>query len=351
MAPGQLNAIVDVAGVRVGHALVEREGLSTGVTAVIPYAGQARPVFVGRYSLDGGDGMTGLGVTEDFGTISTPLVLAPAAAVGAVYDALISYGLGQDPGLSATAGWPPVVVGVDDGGANAPAVVHGAVREEILHRALAAASPGAVAEGPVGIGRGLVAFGARGGVGTSSRRLPDPAGSTHTVGVLVAANGGEPERLSVDGLPVGAAIDLPRAGPEVPRTFAAVVATDAPLVPRQLDRLAGRTSLGLARSGLLDALTREGMILAVSTQPLATAGADGGGVMGATMLGEDALPGLFAAAAEAGEEAIINALLGTDPGAPQLRLRDGFSIRGLPHGNWPEQVRKYQSSPGVRSHG
>jgi len=347
LASGRHNTIVDVPDIRVGHAQVEGDGPCTGITVVIPYPGRSRPVFIGRYGLDGGDGMTGLGITEDFGVISTPLVLAPAAAIGAVYDALISYGLAQDPGLSETKGWPPVVVSVDDTGANPPTLVHQAVREEHLHGALATAGRGPVAEGAVGIGRGLVAFGARGGVGTASRRLPGSADAPLTVGVLVAANGGEPERLSVDGFPVGSSIGLPRMGAEVPRTFAAVVATDAPLIPRQLDRLAGRTSLGLARAGLLDSHTREGMILCISTQSSSTQDPAAGdtetaGTADATMVGEDALPTLFAAASEAGEEAVLNALLATAPDSPPLRLRDGSSVRGLPRDVWVEEVKQYQ---------
>ena len=170
LSPGALNAISDVAGVRVGHADVEGEGVSTGVTAVIPYADSAHRVFIGRYSVDGGDGMTALNITEDFGAIAAPIVLAPSAAVGRVYDALIGRGVAMDSGLPEDEGWPPVVVGVNDSSLNPAPVVHDLVREEHVHQAVAGATGGAIVEGSVGVGHGLRAFGVRGGIGTSSRR-------------------------------------------------------------------------------------------------------------------------------------------------------------------------------------
>ena len=344
--PGAANAITDVPGVRVGHAaVVPTDGApSTGITTVIPYARTPRRFFVGRYALDGGDGFTGLGVTEDFGAVSTPIVLAPAAAVGKVYDGLIRYGLGLAAGLPEDAGWPPVVLGVDDSGVNDPAATHRFVTQAHLDEAVAAARAGAVPEGAVGIGGGLVAFGVRGGVGTASRRLPLADGHCHA-GVLVAANGGEPARLSADGLPIGVELSVPAAA-AVPRTAAAVVATDAPCTPRQLDRLAGRAALGLARVGLLDAHTREGLVIALSTTGLDDAAGDAGITAAVGMRAEERLPELFAAVAEACEEAVFNALLAAAPmagpgtaGDRPGRVNVG---RALPASGWPAQVRAHQ---------
>ena len=331
---GERNEITDVIGVRVGHVDIDEAGLTTGITAVLPYATKERKLFVGRYGLDGGDGMSGLGVTEDFGAISTPLMLAPAAAVGKVYDAIISRGLGIDTGLSEDAGWPPVVVGVDDSWLNPPATVHQLVSQEHADRALAAAAQ-AVSEGSHGIGRGLAAFGGRGGIGTSSR-LCTVAGQSLTIGAFVAANSGEPDRLSVDGLPL--AMGRRRLQRDVPRTLAAVIVTDAPLIPRQLERLAGRASFGLVRPGALDGQTRDGLILALSTTGLQEAGdIRDDGTVAAAMVGESELTTLFTAAMEACEESLLNALLQAAP-LPDRRLEP------LAPGDWVEAVRAHQQS-------
>ena len=349
--PGPANAVTDVPGVRVGHAAVNLApgsgASSTGITAVIPYAGTPRRFFMGRYALDGGDGFTGLGVTEDFGAVSTPIVLAPAVAVGKVYDGLIRYGLDIAAGLPEDAGWPPVVIGVDDSGVNDPLATHRLVSQAHLDEAVANASAAAVHEGAVGIGGGLVAFGVRGGVGTASRTLLVDGDHYHA-GVLVAANGGEPSRLSADGLPIGMALPITPAVPTVPRTAAAVVATDAPCTPRQLDRLAGRAALGLARVGLLDAQTHTGLIIALSTTGLDDAAGETGITSAVRMMPEDGLPALFAAAAEACEEAVFNALLAAAPmaGAPAPGDRPGRANAGfvLPPTPWPEQVRRHRQA-------
>ena len=357
LPPGPANAVTDVSGVRVGHAAVRGPGVDTGITAVIAYPDRPQRLFTGRFAVDGGDGMTSLSVVEDFGTAAAPVVLAPAAAMGAVYDALIEYGIGVDAGLPVEAGWPPLIVPVDDSATSDPAAQHRCVQPTHLHRALAEAgarplSDGPVppAEGAVGIGAGLAAFGCRGGVGTASRRLSLAGEGTFLVGALVAANGGEPGRLSVDGHPVGAHNPAPPLPAGVARTFAAVVVTDAPLTARQLDRLAGRAALGLARVGLYDSGTRGGLVLAQSTTGLATTGlaarADEGGALEPVgLLGEAHLPGLFQAAAEACEEAVLNGVLGAVAAGPRA-LRGGPPLPPLAIANWPEVVRRSQSGEG-----
>ena len=124
-AAGPHNAIVDVAGVSVGHVDIRTPDLHTGLTAIVPYpaAVAERKLFIGRFSIDGGDAMSGLGVAEDFGTFSSPIVLAPTPVVGRVYESLIRHSLGRDTGLSTVAGWPPVVVGIDDTAVNDPVLV------------------------------------------------------------------------------------------------------------------------------------------------------------------------------------------------------------------------------------
>ena len=354
LSQGPNNDINDVPGVRTGYVDVDEAGLATGITVLTPYQSSPRRVFIGRYALDGGDGMSGLGVTEDFGAISTPIVLAPAAAVGAVYDAVISRGLGNDSGLGEDAGWPPVVVGVDDSGLNRPAVVHRTVGERHANAALSATTSGSTVEGSHGIGRGLAAFGVRGGVGTSSRRCVLSEGMTYSVGALVAANGGEASRLTIDGVPVGAGLPIEPLPPAVPRTVTVVLATDAPLIPRQLDHLAGRAVMGLARVGIVDEQTREGLVLAVSTTGLgATPEASdvaANGTVPAAMTSQAHLPALYAAAMEACEEAVLNALLQAETleGAAAsvsgagLDATLGAGLRTLPHAEWPDRVREHQ---------
>lgn len=333
---GKGNAITDVDGVSVGQVEIGVGGLHSGLTAVVPYPTDvgARRLFIGRYALDGGDVLTGLGVAEDFGTFSTPIVLAPRASVGRVYDALIQYGLERDPGLSTTTGWPPMVVGVDDTYINPAVETYRHVVEAHVVQALKGRSSGAVHEGNVGIGAGLCAFDFKGGVGTSSRRL-EVEGAEYTVGVLVAANAGAAAGLCVDRYPLGLAVAAGAA--QRPRTFVAVVATDAPLIPGQLDRLAGRASLGLTRVGLIDAATQEGVVLAFSTRaPLLE---EGEVVEQVQSVDETLLPPFFGAAAAAAEEAVLNALLAAEP----LAVRD-ISLGVLPRQGWSERLRRYQES-------
>ena len=335
---GENNAITDVDGVGVAQVEIVGDGLHAGITAVVPYPAEVgkRQLFIGRYALDGGDVLTGLGVAEDFGTFSTPIVLAPRPSAGRVYDALIQYGLGRDSGLSTTAGWPPMVVGVDDTYLNPALETYRHVDEAQVDEVLRGRIGGAVREGSAGIGAGLCAFGVKGGVGTASRRV-EVEGARHSVGVLVAANAGEPDGLCVDRYPLD--LELDDGHPQRPRTFAAVVATDAPLIPRHLDRLAGRASLGLTRVGLIDATTREGVVLAFST--IAPVRREGEVIEQVQMADETSLPLLFAAAAEAGEEAVLNALLAAEP----LVVRD-ISLPALPREAWPERLRRREKDRG-----
>ena len=339
--PGEGNAITDVPGVSVGRVEIGENGLCTGITAVVPYPAQVekRRLFVGRWALDGDDGMTGLGVAEDFGTLSTPIVLAPAPAVGKLYDALIQYGLGRDSGLTTEAGWPPMVVGVDDGLWNPAKDLFERVGEEYLSQALQSADSGPVEEGSVGIGRGLCAFGMKGGVGTSSR-LFEIDGRDYRVGVLVAANGGNIEELRVDGYPLATHLQVDIPDGELPGSFAAVVATDAPLLPRQLERLAGRTALGFGRVGLLETATRQGLVLAFSTSAIGEM-KEGEVAEPVQMMGEEVSYELFTAAGEAGEEAVLNALLAAAPVADRNPV-----LHALSHDGWPQAVSRFQRERG-----
>lgn len=319
---GPVNSITDVGGVRVGHA----PGAVGGITVVIPFPGAPRRYYAGRWSLDGGDDTTALAMLEDFGALSTPIGLAPAPAVGRVYDGFLDYGFSHDAGLGEDEGWPPAVIAVD--GVPAPAVsLHAALGAAQVAAALSTATHGAVAEGQVGVGKSLVAFGVRAGIGSSSRVV-----DAGTVGVLVVANGGEPRRLSVNGIPVGRWLAglTPLPGTRR-RAFAAVIVTDAPLLPGQLDHLAQRSFFGLVRVGLVDEVTTSGTIIAVSTTGLDDS-MEGlaPGTVTARRTPDVSLPALFGAGADACEEAVLNALVvahtqrSTDgvPGLPVDAFRD-----------------------------
>lgn len=311
-AAGPHNAIVDVAGVSVGHVDIRTPDLHTGLTAIVPYPAsvEERKLFIGRFSIDGGDAMSGLGVAEDFGTFSSPIVLAPTPVVGRVYESLIRHSLSRDTGLSTVAGWPPVVVGIDDTAVNDPALVRKVLTHDDTNEALASAGS-AVPTGNAGVGGGLRAFGYKGGIGTASRRAGE-----YALGVLTAVNGGR--ELYWDGrvLPVGEQT-------EGPQTFAAIVATDAPLIPRQLERLAGRAALGLAQTGLWNPHTREGLVLAFSTTGI-TQEPDAP----VKIVGEEKLYSLFAAGAAAAEAAVVDALLAAETVG---------DLKAMPQTGWLEE--------------
>lgn len=301
---GELDSIADVEGVQVGHASVGGFDVRIGLSVVLPYprATIERKLFVGRWALDRGGAASALGVAEDFGTLSSPIALVPAPAFGRAYEALIHQGIARDSGLSTDAGWPPVVIGMDDGAWNDARRVYESVEQRDIDRAIEAASQ-TVVEGNVGIGRALRAFGLRGGVGTASRCV-----NAHCVGVFVAVNGGLPGDLRLDGRSVA----LPSGQGNGPQEFAAVIATDAPLLPFQLNALAQRAALGAGRCGLWNVATREAQVWAFSTSE-AQADAQRAELVRLAAVDDSTLYGLFAAAAEATEAAVFSALVAAEP--------------------------------------
>jgi D-aminopeptidase len=329
---GRLNAITDVAGLSVGYQDVSDNELLSGITVVGPYpaaVGQ-RMLPIGKWSLARSDSLTGLGVAEDFGTFSSPIALVPDAVVGRVYDSLIQTGLGRDPGLSTYAGWPPVVVGINDSALNLPATTYVSYRDEHLTNALTALEAGVVRQGNQGIGRGLCAFGLKGGVGTASRLVQRP-GTTFRVGAFVALNGGELGDLCVDRFPITVGEDRDPF-PDRPRSFAAVVATDVPLIPVQCQELAFRATSGLYRVGIADAHTDEGLTLAFSTIPAEPAGSDGDHQRFKSA-GDDLLRRLAVAAADSCEEAVLNGML-----AAESIHRNGVHLKALGIEEWPQAL-------------
>ena len=329
---GMRNGITDVKGISVGHCAIAESGLVSGVTVVWPYpAGvEKRMLFVGKWSAIFGDDMTGLGVAEDFGTFSSPIALVPSAAVGRAYDGLIQHGIGRDPGLSTSTGWPPVVIGVNDSVLNPPATSFAVFREDHLEQAMKNLEVDEVSEGSVGVGRGLCAFGLRGGVGTSSRVLQSDE-QEFTVGAFTAANGGEAGDLCIDRYP----IDTNRRDvfEQRPRSFVALIATDAPLIPLQCRQLALRAISGLYRVGLISARTDEGIAIAFSTFPVEQDGAHQ--LVG--RVSDDLLVELSVAAEECCEEAVLNGLLAAKP-----LTANGVRLESLEADTWTQTVNRFK---------
>jgi D-aminopeptidase len=326
---GAHNAITDVKGVRVGHTtLISGEGplevgkgpVRTGVTVIVPHEGDigAEPLFAGSHVLNGNGEMTGLLWVKESGMLTSPIAITNTHSVGVVRDALISYEVRRTQRLEPY--WSlPVVAETYDGWLNDINGMH--VKPEHVWAALDAASDGPVAEGCVGGGTGMICHEFKGGIGTSSRVLPEADGGW-TVGVLVQANYGARHLLRIDGVPVGELIPYSRVpGLREERTrrerreggdgsIIIVVATDAPLLPHQCERLAQRATIGLARVGGIGANSSGDIFLAFATGNRGLPGAEDKTALitACQMIANDRMTPLFEACAEATEEAILNAL-------------------------------------------
>ncbi|MFT3925055.1 MAG: P1 family peptidase [Myxococcales bacterium] len=319
--PGRLNAITDVAGVRVGQVTLRAEAdgpdrgpVRTGVTAIVPAEGvYAERVMAGSFVLNGAGELMGLTQVAEWGLIETPILLTDTLSVGVVGDAVVQHVIAREPTMGrSTDVVIPVVGECDDSWMHDVRGRH--VRAEHVLQALEEASSGPVAEGNVGAGTGMITCDFAGGVGTASRLVPYPHG-TYTLGVLVLSNFGTRDELTMDGLKVGQALAEYR-GEASRRTaygsIVAVLATDAPLLPQQLDRLSKRMALGIGRVGSSAANGSGEICLAFSTHnrvPRERKGA----LLTLNCLADPELNPLFQAAIETTEEAILNALcMGTD---------------------------------------
>jgi D-aminopeptidase len=338
--PGPLDAITDVRGVEVGHTtLISGEGklvvghgpVRTGVTAIWPRGkAAAEPVFAGWFSLNGNGEMTGTTWIEESGFLEGPVMLTNTSSVGTVRDAVVKYytqkSKQQQPWVL------PVVAETYDGYLNDTHGFH--VKEGHVFAALESAKSGAVAEGNVGGGTGMVCFGFKGGIGTASRTLPAAQGG-YTVGVLVQSNFGARPQLRIAGVPVGQEIPAQAARRNESGSIIITVATDAPLLPHQVKRLARRAALGLARTGSVAGNSSGDIFIAFSTANPGAARPDG--VIRLEMLPNERMNALFEATAQATEEAIINALVA----AETMTGRDGHTVPALPHDRVREILAKY----------
>jgi D-aminopeptidase len=305
--PGEWNAITDVAGVRVGHVtLVEGEGVRTGVTAILPHGGDLfrDRVPAALHVVNGFGKLTGATQLRELGELETPILLTCTLCVWRVADALVDWMLAR-PGMEAVRSINPVVGETNDGVLND--IRQRPVLPEHVVRAVEGAASGPVAEGSVGAGTGTVAFGWKGGIGTSSRVLPASLGGW-TVGVLVQSNFGG--SLTIAGAPVGQALGHYPYRRELEAetqdgSIMIVVATDAPLDAGSLERLATRAVAGLARTGASLSHGSGDYAIAFSTaEPVRRRGVPHAGAE----LRGDALTPLFLAVADATEEAIYNSL-------------------------------------------
>jgi L-aminopeptidase/D-esterase-like protein len=371
LEPGPLNAITDVAGVKVGHETIVRgDGelvvgkgpVRTGVTAVLPRGKKFfDPVFAAWFPLNGNGEMTGTTWIRESGFLEGPILITNTHSVGVVRDATIDWEIKQGRKFLFTY---PIVAETYDGVLNDINGFH--VKPEHVFTALDGATGGRVAEGNVGGGTGMLCNGFKGGIGTSSRVLAPEAGG-YKVGVLVQCNYGSRRGLRIAGVPVGQEFtepmicaagsqppsqeflrDMPRCGPssasrERPHpelgSIIIVVATDAPLLPHQLDRLVKRAALGLGREGSVASNFSGDIFVAFST---ANAGAAAEkGTVALTMLPNERIDPLFHATVQATEEAVTNAMLA----AETLTGADDVRAYALPHDRLREIMRKYNRAP------
>jgi D-aminopeptidase len=322
LEPGPTGSLADVGGVVVGHVTVVRDepdppagrGVArTGVTAIVPAAPatlRSQPLAAGVAVLNGAGEMTGSLQVAEWGVIQTPIYLTATMAVGRVFDGAVTAAVAADPGIGVEDVVIPIVAECDDSWLSEARVVQ--VEAADAGRALADAARGEVVEGAVGAGTGMLCMGYKGGVGSASRRAGDAM-----VGVLVLANFGAPRDLRIDGVPVGRLLGAtpPTGRPRPAGSCIAVVATDAPLHAAQLERVARRAGLGLARTGSVAHHGSGEIFLAFST------------ARGDDALADAELDPLFAATVDATEEAVVNALWS----AERVVGREGRFAEALPH--------------------
>jgi D-aminopeptidase len=346
--PGPLNAITDVAGVTVGQVtliedLADGRKVRTGVTAILPRGRRTldEAVFAGAFALNGNGEMTGSHWLKESGTLEGPVMLTNTHSVGAVHEATIVWRVkmaGADP----TGYWwsTPIIAETWDGDLNDINGFH--VRAEHVARALESATSGPVAEGNVGGGTGMICHEFKCGIGTASRRARI-ASRDYTVGVLVQANYGMRDTLRIVGVPVGQHLRDHRvsseADPDAGDTgsIIIVVATDAPLLPHQLERIARRTTLGLARMGATADNGSGDIFVAFSTVDLKSSASKDDPIVTVPFLPNDELNRLFAATVFATEEAIVNAMVA----ARDMQGNGGKYAKAIPHAELREVLQKY----------
>jgi len=341
--PGPLNAITDVKGVEVGHTtLISGDGplklgvgpVRTGVTAILPRGKDSNDaVFAGWFTLNGNGEMTGTTWVEESGFLDGPVMITNTHSVGVVRDAVIAWKVMRKQPDQEGYWWSlPVVAETWDGYLNDVNGFH--VKPEHALHALDTAHGGPVEEGNVGGGTGMICNEFKGGIGTASRMLDAKYGG-YTVGVLVQCNYGERDQLRIAGVPVGREIPEHTVWKDDVGSVIVVVATDAPLIPTQLKRLAKRASLGLGRNGTFSGNGSGDIFIAFSTANPGAIGPEG--LHQITMLPNDQLDPIFLAAVQATEESVINAMVA----AKTMTGVNNRTVIALPHDRLREVLRKY----------
>src|SRR5579884_701070 len=341
--PGPLNAITDVKGVEVGHTtLISGEGplkvgvgpVRTGVTAVLPRGKNSTDsVFASWFTENGNGEMTGTTWVEESGFLEGPVMITNTHSVGVVRDAVIQWRVNHGQPQGSEYWWSlPVVAETYDGYLNDINGFH--VKPEHVFAALESAKSGPVPEGNVGGGTGMVCNEFKGGIGTSSRVLDKKDGG-YTVGVLVQCNYGRRHLLRIAGVPVGREIPGNLVWSQDTGSIIVVVATDAPLLPTQLKRIAKRVTLGLGRMGSASGDGSGDIFIAFSTAN--PGAADPKGLHQVTMLPNYSMDPLFEATVEATEEAIVNAMIA----AETMVGIDNHKVIALPHDRLREILQKY----------
>ncbi len=341
--PGALNAITDVKGVEVGFStlisgsgkLVVGQGpVRTGVTAILPRgkASSNDPVFAGWFAQNGNGEMTGTTWVEESGFLEGPVMITNTHSVGVVRDAVIDWRVKHGAADASGYWWSlPVVAETWDGFLNDINGFH--VKPEHAKQALESARTGPAAEGNVGGGTGMICYEFKGGTGTASRKVEEKSGG-FTVGVLVQCNCGSRNQLTIGGVPVGREIpEHPAYGDQ--GSIIIVVATDAPLLPHQLKRLARRATMGLARTGSTSGNGSGDIFIAFSTANPGAARTKG--TIDLKMVPNDQMNPLFEATVEATEEAIVNALVA----AETMTGADHHTAIALPHGRLRDVLKHY----------
>jgi L-aminopeptidase/D-esterase-like protein len=345
--PGKYNAITDVAGVEVGYkTLIEGSGklivgkgpVRTGVTAIFPKGkGSLDRVFAAWFTLNGNGEMTGTTWVDESGGLGSPVLITNTHSVGVVRDAVIEWHVKKIKGADYSGDISlPVVAETWDGFLNDINGFH--VKKEHVFEAMESASSGPLREGNVGGGTGMIAHGFKGGTGTSSRKLDAGLGG-YTVGVLVQANYGSRSLLSIAGVPVGKEITDLRPVEAKPDTdqgsIIVVVATDAPVLPHQLERIVKRVSLGIGVMGGRGGNSSGDIFIAFSTANPEVSKNEG--LAHLEMLPNDRINPLFEAATSATEEAIVNAMIA----AETMEGVNGNKVYAIPHDRLIQVLKKY----------
>jgi D-aminopeptidase len=338
---GAFNAITDVSGVTVGYAtVIEGNSARTGVTIIHPRGkGNHTPVYAGVHSFNGNGEMTGAAWIEEGGFLEGPIGITNTHSVGIVRDTIIAW---QAKNGALYQRWScPVVAETADGWLNDMNSFH--VKEHHVMQALDSAKDGAVEEGNIGGGTGMLCYEFKGGTGTSSRKLPDKLGDW-TVGVLAQCNFGRRYQLTIAGVPVGQHLldDAPFTNGENPfkqddGSLIVIIATDAPLLPHQLKRLAKRATIGMARTGSMGGNSSGDIFLAFSTANLSAAHGDKMGLSNIQTLSNDHIDPLLSSSGYAAEEAIINAMVA----AEDMTGHNDMQVKALPHGKIQEILGNY----------